>query len=68
MNEKVVRNGACKLLQAWSRIVRHCVVVHITYQCVQQLWVQLVEILQLLWKLVVLEFDQMLLFKKEINK
>ena len=52
-------------MDAWSRIIRnYCVMVHITYQCVQQLWVQLVEILQLLWKLVVLEFDQMMPFKK----
>lgn len=56
MNEKVV-------IKEWSRIIRdYCVVVHITYQYVQQLWVQLVEILQLLWKLEVLGFDQMPLF------
>lgn len=42
-----------------------CVVVYITYPCVQQLWVPLGEILQLLWMLVVLEFDQMLLFKNK---
>lgn len=62
MNEEVV-------IKAWSRIIRdYYVVVHITYQYVQQLWVQLVEILQLLWKLEVLEFDQMPLFWKEMNK